>query len=236
MLWPFLDFCLPYTEVHLNLMVPSYISLATCPHTAKVIWSCTPPFIVRKKTPSHLGWAEKIEMLMACYWKKTFEVWIELILGCTTLVCQYRPMFREELQLGLRLPLQRFYYIYCNISNMQSSVYIIYYILFWSYDIYINILHQIICVTYECVLHLCLSELHIFCYIVKHQESHTGATILRFKGWQKTWPILGGFYLAAGVAHFTAAESFEAIYPPEGTWGFWYLPGSVTWLNEILRT
>ena len=51
----------------------------------------------------------------------------------------------------------------------------------------------------------------------------------RWKGWQKTWPILGAFYLAAGVAHFTAAESFQAIYPPEGTWGFWYLPGSVTW-------
>ena len=50
--------------------------------------------------------------------------------------------------------------------------------------------------------------------------------ISRFKNWQKTWPILGAFYIAAGVAHFTAAEAFESIYPPEGTWGFWYLPGS----------
>ncbi|CAK0868419.1 unnamed protein product [Prorocentrum cordatum] len=33
-------------------------------------------------------------------------------------------------------------------------------------------------------------------------------------------------YMAAGVAHFTAAEPFEAIYPPTGTWGLWYLPGS----------
>ncbi|CAK9093094.1 Uncharacterized protein SCF082_LOCUS43791 [Durusdinium trenchii] len=49
-----------------------------------------------------------------------------------------------------------------------------------------------------------------------------------FKGWQKTWPILGAFYMAAGVAHFTAAEAFEAIYPPMGTWGFWYLPGSAS--------
>jgi len=49
-----------------------------------------------------------------------------------------------------------------------------------------------------------------------------------FKTWQKTWPILGAVYLAAGIAHFTAAESFEAIYPPEGTWGFWYLPGSAS--------
>lgn len=49
-----------------------------------------------------------------------------------------------------------------------------------------------------------------------------------FKNWQKTWPILGAFYIAAGVAHFTAAEAFESIYPPEGTWGFWYLPGSAS--------
>ncbi|CAE7323322.1 unnamed protein product [Symbiodinium natans] len=47
-----------------------------------------------------------------------------------------------------------------------------------------------------------------------------------FKTWRKTWPILGAFYMAAGVAHFTAADAFEAIYPPQGTWGFWYLPGS----------
>eukprot|EP00438_Fugacium_kawagutii_P011557 Skav235011 [mRNA] locus=scaffold276:149845:154186:+ [translate_table: standard] len=49
-----------------------------------------------------------------------------------------------------------------------------------------------------------------------------------FKGWQKTWPILGAFYMAAGVAHFTAQDAFESIYPPEGTWGFWYLPGSAS--------
>ena len=34
-------------------------------------------------------------------------------------------------------------------------------------------------------------------------------------GWQKTWPILGAVYMAAGVAHFTAKEAFEAIYPPQ---------------------
>ncbi|CAJ1329616.1 unnamed protein product, partial [Effrenium voratum] len=49
-----------------------------------------------------------------------------------------------------------------------------------------------------------------------------------FAGWQKTWPILGAVYMAAGVAHFTAKEAFEAIYPPQGTWGFWYLPGSAS--------
>ncbi|KAL1507355.1 hypothetical protein AB1Y20_008201 [Prymnesium parvum] len=41
-----------------------------------------------------------------------------------------------------------------------------------------------------------------------------------------TWPILGAIYLAAGVAHFTEAEGFENITPPNGTWGFWYTPFS----------
>mmetsp|Transcript_17705 Transcript_17705/g.55810 ORF Transcript_17705/g.55810 Transcript_17705/m.55810 type:complete len:242 (-) Transcript_17705:37-762(-) len=47
-----------------------------------------------------------------------------------------------------------------------------------------------------------------------------------FANWQKTWPLVGAVYMAAGVAHFTAAAAFESIYPPAGTWGFWYLPGS----------
>lgn len=61
-----------------------------------------------------------------------------------------------------------------------------------------------------------------------------------YGNWQKTWGIIGAFYIAAGVAHFTAAEPFEAIYPPTGTWGLWYLPGSaqfhVAWTGvaEIL--
>ena len=50
----------------------------------------------------------------------------------------------------------------------------------------------------------------------------------RFESWQRSWPILGAFYMAAGIAHFTAQQSFEAIYPPQGTWGFWALPGSAT--------
>ena len=51
---------------------------------------------------------------------------------------------------------------------------------------------------------------------------------LRFETWQRSWPSLGAFYMAAGLAHFTAQTSFEAIYPPQGTWGFWSLPGSAT--------
>eukprot|EP00929_Paragymnodinium_shiwhaense_P010619 TRINITY_DN115415_c0_g1_i1.p1 TRINITY_DN115415_c0_g1~~TRINITY_DN115415_c0_g1_i1.p1 ORF type:complete len:307 (+),score=42.11 TRINITY_DN115415_c0_g1_i1:82-1002(+) len=47
-----------------------------------------------------------------------------------------------------------------------------------------------------------------------------------FDNWAKTWPIIGAVYCVAGSAHFTAADAFGAIYPPAGTWGFWYLPGS----------
>ena len=45
--------------------------------------------------------------------------------------------------------------------------------------------------------------------------------------------VLGTLFALAGVGHFVAAEAFRDIYPPPGTWGFWYLPGSaafhVTW-------
>lgn len=44
-----------------------------------------------------------------------------------------------------------------------------------------------------------------------------------------TLPFLFGlFFASAGVGHFGAADSFRDIYPPPGTWGFWYLPGSAT--------
>lgn len=38
--------------------------------------------------------------------------------------------------------------------------------------------------------------------------------------------VMGTFFLLAGTGHFLAAEAFQDIYPPPGTWGFWYLPGS----------
>eukprot|EP00960_Hanusia_phi_P052988 761777-Hanusia_phi.AAC.4 len=47
-----------------------------------------------------------------------------------------------------------------------------------------------------------------------------------FSSWKKTWPLLGLVYVLAGVAHFTAKDAFLAIYPPLGTWGLWFLPGS----------
>eukprot|EP00591_Stephanopyxis_turris_P010164 CAMPEP_0195514420 /NCGR_PEP_ID=MMETSP0794_2-20130614/5814_1 /TAXON_ID=515487 /ORGANISM="Stephanopyxis turris, Strain CCMP 815" /LENGTH=200 /DNA_ID=CAMNT_0040642663 /DNA_START=272 /DNA_END=874 /DNA_ORIENTATION=- len=40
--------------------------------------------------------------------------------------------------------------------------------------------------------------------------------------------LLGLFYVCAGIGHFALADSFKDIYPPIGTWGIWYLPGSAT--------
>ena len=47
-----------------------------------------------------------------------------------------------------------------------------------------------------------------------------------FRAWSRSWPLLGALYVLAGTAHFSSAAAFEAIYPPAGTWGLWYLPGS----------
>ena len=52
-----------------------------------------------------------------------------------------------------------------------------------------------------------------------------------------TWPLLGFIYLAAGIAHFTEAEGFTNICPPNGTWGFWWTPFSprvnVLWSGAV---
>ena len=48
--------------------------------------------------------------------------------------------------------------------------------------------------------------------------------------WERweTWSAatLGVTFILAGRSHFTMPAAFKAIYPPMGTWGFWYLPGS----------
>ena len=40
--------------------------------------------------------------------------------------------------------------------------------------------------------------------------------------------LLGGAFMAAGYAHFALPAAYEAIFPPPGTWGWWYLPGSAS--------
>jgi uncharacterized membrane protein len=49
--------------------------------------------------------------------------------------------------------------------------------------------------------------------------------------------LLGVFFASAGAGHFVAAEAFQAIYPPPGTWGFWFVPGSaafhVAWTGVV---
>mmetsp|Transcript_22650 Transcript_22650/g.49171 ORF Transcript_22650/g.49171 Transcript_22650/m.49171 type:complete len:268 (-) Transcript_22650:160-963(-) len=49
--------------------------------------------------------------------------------------------------------------------------------------------------------------------------------------------ILGMLYVSAGIGHFVNAQAFCDIYPPRGTWGVWYLPGSaqfhVAWTGAV---
>ena len=54
----------------------------------------------------------------------------------------------------------------------------------------------------------------------------TGAGAEAYRRAVEALPLLGALYVLAGAGHFAAADAFEAIYPPPGTWGIWYLPGS----------
>jgi len=55
---------------------------------------------------------------------------------------------------------------------------------------------------------------------------------------RSTWPIsFGLIYSLAGITHFALSDEYENIYPPKGTWGIWYLPGSkefhVAWTGVV---
>ena len=49
--------------------------------------------------------------------------------------------------------------------------------------------------------------------------------------------LLGVVFFAAGIGHFISEQAFCDIYPPRGTWGIWYLPGSanfhVAWTGIV---
>ena len=48
-----------------------------------------------------------------------------------------------------------------------------------------------------------------------------------YMAWSRgLWPALGLTYVAAGAAHFALPKGFEDMYPHQGAWGFWSLPGS----------
>lgn len=42
---------------------------------------------------------------------------------------------------------------------------------------------------------------------------------------RSSWFPLGPIFMAAGVAHFTEEKGFCSMYPHQGAWGLWNLPG-----------
>ncbi|KAL9186752.1 hypothetical protein ACHAXT_010472 [Thalassiosira profunda] len=46
------------------------------------------------------------------------------------------------------------------------------------------------------------------------------------QSWRYTWPLLGLVYVLAGATHFTVEKEYCNIYPSNGAWGFWNLPGT----------
>eukprot|EP00592_Proboscia_alata_P015840 CAMPEP_0194394700 /NCGR_PEP_ID=MMETSP0174-20130528/124002_1 /TAXON_ID=216777 /ORGANISM="Proboscia alata, Strain PI-D3" /LENGTH=240 /DNA_ID=CAMNT_0039190531 /DNA_START=207 /DNA_END=929 /DNA_ORIENTATION=- len=79
--------------------------------------------------------------------------------------------------------------------------------------------------------------------IVGVQTLDVASATLGLERWRKSFVegyvplLLGSLYGLAGVSHFGNAEAFTAIYPPVGTWGLWYLPGTagfhVAWTGLV---
>lgn len=48
-----------------------------------------------------------------------------------------------------------------------------------------------------------------------------------YRGWQMTWiPLFGILFSIAGTLHFSLKQEFQNIFPYQGAWGIWYIPGS----------
>jgi len=76
---------------------------------------------------------------------------------------------------------------------------------------------------------LCLSLLPLNNSLNKITKSVVGMERWRSLFVDTSIPLtVGLLYLISGLGHFVAMESFISIYPPIGTWGIWYLPGSAS--------
>lgn len=62
--------------------------------------------------------------------------------------------------------------------------------------------------------------------IVKAIEAAERAFPSAVGSWIGTFPVLGFIFALAGVLHFTIKDEFANIYPDQGAWGLWFLPGS----------
>lgn len=48
----------------------------------------------------------------------------------------------------------------------------------------------------------------------------------QYEFFRNTWPVtLGLVFSLAGVTHFTVKKEYENIFPSEGAWGIWNVPG-----------
>lgn len=81
-------------------------------HTAASLFGVASPRFIswpKKGIEFHLRPAVPSWKISWLATEQRLEVWIKLVLGCIANICQYGPILREELQLGLSLPFQRFY-------------------------------------------------------------------------------------------------------------------------------
>lgn len=66
-----------------------------------------------------------------------------------------------------------------------------------------------------------LAFLQLFQYLDAQQNLKWWCTL------KQTWPFLGVLYALSGIFnHFVNVDEFLCIVPPNGTWGWWYMPVS----------